>query len=171
MRPRLANALPTLLAVGCVIVPARAETLRVGGPGGLPTISRALEIASPGDTIVVASGEYHENLIIDKTVSLVGEGRPHVRGLGEGDVVRVMGDDVEMRGFSVSGSGGPVTHEIVLDDPLDASALQRAIEAAASPEELVRSLPDPLCRRVACPVARPLLDPNPHLEGDDRHAR
>jgi nitrous oxidase accessory protein len=88
-----------------VFVPARAETFRVGGPEGLPTINRALEVAAPGDTIAVASGEYRENLIIDKPVILVGEGRPHIRGLGEGDVVRVMGDDVEMRGFSVSGSG------------------------------------------------------------------
>jgi hypothetical protein len=73
--------------------------------------------------------------------------------------------------LSVSGSGGPATHEIVLDDPLETAALQRAIEAAESPQELVRCLPDSLCRRVACPVTRPPLYNNPPLEGDDRHAR
>jgi nitrous oxidase accessory protein len=39
-------------------------------------------------------------------VVLIGEGKAHIVGLGEGDVVRVMGDDVEVRGFAVSGSGG-----------------------------------------------------------------
>jgi nitrous oxidase accessory protein len=82
-----------------------AELWRVEGADGGAAISRALENATPGDTIVVAAGEYHEDLVIDKTVILVGEGRPHIRGLGEGDVVRVTGDDVELRGFSVSGSG------------------------------------------------------------------
>ncbi len=84
---------------------AHAETLRVGGPEGLPSISQALELAAPGDTIRVAPGEYHENLVIEKPVILIGDGNPHIIGLGEGDVVRVIGDDVEVRGFQISGSG------------------------------------------------------------------
>jgi nitrous oxidase accessory protein len=84
---------------------AEAGTLRVG-PGAYSTISDALKAASPGDEIRVASGKYHENLVIEQSVVLIGEGKAHIVGLGEGDVVRVMGDDVEMRGFSVSGSGG-----------------------------------------------------------------
>ena len=92
------------LALGLLTSHAWAGILRVG-PGGYSTIREALEAAAPGDEIHVASGKYHENLVIEQSVVLLGEGKAHVVGLGEGDVVRVMGDDVEMRGFSISGSG------------------------------------------------------------------
>jgi len=84
---------------------AGAETWRVGGKVGLPTVSDALASAAPGDTIEVAPGEYHENLVVDKSVVIVGEGNPHLRGTAHGDVVRVLADDVEVRGFTISGSG------------------------------------------------------------------
>jgi nitrous oxidase accessory protein len=98
-------ALLSSLVAGLQLGLAEAETLRVGGPEGLPSISRALELAAPGDTIRVAPGEYNENLVINKSVILIGDGNPHIAGLREGDVVRVMADDVEIRGFQVSGSG------------------------------------------------------------------
>ncbi len=52
------------------IDPAIASaTLRV--PQDHPTIQAAIDTASPGDAIVVAPGTYNENLIIDKSVSIV----------------------------------------------------------------------------------------------------
>ena len=92
------------LALGFLTSHAGAGVLRVG-PGAYKTIGEALEAAAPGDEIHVASGNYRENLVIEQSVVLLGQGKAHVVGLGEGDVVRVMGDDVEMRGFSISGSG------------------------------------------------------------------
>lgn len=105
MRPRFASAVLAGLLVQGVPGLAKGETLGVGGAGGYATISEALEAAAPGDTILVAPGRYRENLHITKAVLLLGEGNPHVIGLGEGDVVRVPGDDVVVRGFSISGSG------------------------------------------------------------------
>jgi nitrous oxidase accessory protein len=84
---------------------AGAETLRVGDSSGYSTISEALTAAADFDTILVASGTYNENLAIDRPLILIGEDTPHIRGLEKGDVVQVLGDDVEMRGFRVSGSG------------------------------------------------------------------
>ena len=57
-----------LTAVG----PATAAvTLRV--PQDHPTIQAAVDAASPGDTIVIGPGTYNENVIVDKSVSLIGE--------------------------------------------------------------------------------------------------
>ena len=105
MRPIFTKfVLAHALALGLFSSHTEAGTLRVG-PGGYSSISEALEDAAPGDEIRVAPGKYHENLVVEQSVILIGEGKAHVVGLGEGDVVRVMADDVEMRGFSVSGSG------------------------------------------------------------------
>ena len=95
-----------LALVGVICAPLSAAlTHRVGGPGGYQSVGAALEAASPGDTVVVTPGIYRENLVINKPLTLLGEGRPHILGSGQGDVVLVLADDVEFRGFRVSGSG------------------------------------------------------------------
>jgi len=52
-------------------------TLYVGGtgPGNYSSIQAAIDAASPGDTVFVYSGAYFENVVINKTVDLVGEDR------------------------------------------------------------------------------------------------
>jgi nitrous oxidase accessory protein len=84
---------------------ASANTLRVGELGGFSTITAAIAAARPGDTVLVGPGQYRENLVIEKPVVLVGQGNPHIVGLGKGDVVQIRADDVELNGFTVSGSG------------------------------------------------------------------
>ena len=77
-------AAPLLLAFSGVIfflqvLPASSDPLTTvfcvkpgGGNGCLATISAALAAAQPGDTIWVATGNYGENVTIDKTVDLEG---------------------------------------------------------------------------------------------------
>jgi len=99
------SALVAFLILAALAGQASAESLQVGGVGGWPTIGRAVQAAAAGDTVVVTPGDYHENLVIDKPITLVGKEYPRITGLGKGDVVLVTGDDVEVNGFSVSGSG------------------------------------------------------------------
>lgn len=87
-------------------LPAAPAELRVGGPGGGYTgIGNALADADEGDTILVSAGEYHENLRIEKPIVLRGEGDARLVGLGRGDVISVLADDVTIEGLRVSGSG------------------------------------------------------------------
>lgn len=44
------------------------------GPGG--SINAAIAAANPGDTIMIAPGTYNENVVVNKSVSLVGAGAP-----------------------------------------------------------------------------------------------
>ena len=57
-------------AVAASPSPAGAQTVVHVGPDAITTISRALEIAQPGDTIIISSGKYAERLLIDKAVTL-----------------------------------------------------------------------------------------------------
>ncbi|MFQ6061113.1 MAG: nitrous oxide reductase family maturation protein NosD, partial [Thermoplasmata archaeon] len=87
----------------------RATTLYVGGagPGNYTTIQSAIDAASPGDTIYVFNGTYHEHVIVNKPLSLIGEDRDRtiVDGSGSGDVVNVTVDWVNITGFVVTNSG------------------------------------------------------------------
>lgn len=44
--------------------------------GDYPTITEAIRMANPGDKIIVRPGLYHEGIIIDKPLEIIGEGVP-----------------------------------------------------------------------------------------------
>lgn len=76
-----------------------------------PSIASLIAAASPGDTVIVPPGAYREQLVIDKQVTLIGEGRPVIDGGGTGDVVVITADGVTIRGFVIEGSGTNVSDE------------------------------------------------------------
>jgi len=53
-----------------------ANIIRVekGGGGNYTTIQKAINAAVPGDTIKVGIGVYYENIVINKSVELIGAG-------------------------------------------------------------------------------------------------
>ena len=52
---------------------AKTETRTITVPEDYPTIQEAINAANPGDTIYVEAGTYVENIIVNKTVALIGE--------------------------------------------------------------------------------------------------
>lgn len=102
----LAWLLAALLA-GPALPASAQELLRVSPGGPLPTVGAALTRAAAGDTVVVAPGVYRERLVIERPVTLIGEGWPVVDGGGRGHVVEARAA-VFIRGFVLRGSGARI---------------------------------------------------------------
>jgi len=83
-----------------------AETITV--PGDYPTIQSAINAANSSDTILVAAGTYLENVIVNKTVTLIGENSNTtiIDGSGNGTVVLVTANNVSLSRFTVKNSSG-----------------------------------------------------------------
>jgi len=88
-----------------------------GGNGSLTspfnTIQSAISAARAGVslprlTIFVWEGIYHENVVVNKTLSLIGNGSKEsiIDGGDGGTVVLISANEVNMNGFGVTGSGG-----------------------------------------------------------------
>jgi len=95
----------SLLGVVANIQVASARVITV--PDDFLTIQGAINDASDGDSVVVRTGIYHEHVVVNKTVSLVGEdvSTTIIDGSGIGHVVIITSDDVNMTGFTVRNSG------------------------------------------------------------------
>jgi len=88
------------------------DTLYVGGDGAgnYTRIQDAIDDASDGDTVFVYNGTYCENVVVDKSIDLIGEDKDTtvIDGSGVDDVVYVSADEVNMTGFTVKNSGNMV---------------------------------------------------------------
>ena len=67
------------------------------------SIQEAINSADGGDTIYVSSGTYYENVVVNKSVSLIGEDKNTtiIDGDQTGTVVRVTEDNVTIKGFTI----------------------------------------------------------------------
>jgi len=70
------------------------------------SIQDAVDAASPGDTIIVYPGTYIENVDVNKSLTLKGEGMPVVDAGGSGSAITVVADGCTIQGFKVTG-GSP----------------------------------------------------------------
>ena len=92
------------------------KTLYVGGdgPGNYSSIQEAINDASDGDTVFVYndSSPYYENVIIDKSISLIGENRETtiIDGSGVGNTVTLLTKYINLSGFKIV-NGGDVEFE------------------------------------------------------------
>jgi parallel beta-helix repeat protein len=126
-------------AAGLITAPARAATTRVVDDDGKATptncgaltaapatINAGIAAASPGDTVKVCPGTYSENVVIDKTLTLVGA-KVGVNGATRAfnasaesiiatasetlDAVDVNADNVTVDGFTMQNSNAGVSTE------------------------------------------------------------
>lgn len=75
-------------------------------------IGRRIAAARNGDTIEVPPGTYYENILIDKSITLVGVGRPIIDGGGRGrDIIEITAPDVTVRGLLIRNTGTDLDKE------------------------------------------------------------
>ncbi|MYM81320.1 nitrous oxide reductase family maturation protein NosD [Duganella sp. FT50W] len=85
---------------------ATAAVLQVT-PGA--SINAAIARAQAGDTLLIAAGTYNEHLLIDKPLTLQGQGHPAISGQRQGDTIRITAPDVTLTGLIVRDSGADLT--------------------------------------------------------------
>ena len=82
------------------------QTILVSPEKNLNSITEALKIANDYDTIIIKSGKYAEgNIIVDKKITIIGEGFPEVDAIGDGEIFTIKSNDVHISGFVIKNSG------------------------------------------------------------------
>ncbi len=78
------------------------------GTADYTNIQDAIDDASNGDTVFVYNGTYYENVVVNKSVNLIGEDRNNtiIDGGGSGDVVYVSADYVNISGLTIRNCSG-----------------------------------------------------------------
>lgn len=98
-------------ALFMINTPVVAATIKAGK--GFQPIKQALNLASPGDTVLVMPGHYHEgNLTISKRITFLGQGYPTLDGDHKVEVITVKADSVIVAGFKVINSGRSSMEEL-----------------------------------------------------------
>jgi len=104
-RPFFQYVLLAFLLSGVPVCYVRAESEVIRVPADYPTIQEAVNAAAPGSMIFIASGVYHECVVVNKTLMLVGENRANtiIDGDGGGTVIRVMAHNVMIENLTIRG--------------------------------------------------------------------
>lgn len=107
--------LTSLVVFHSATVKAQTKTLAV--PDQYKTIQDAIDNASAEDTVFVKSGVYKETLIINKPISLIGEGQDSTvlnGNAGYNTIIDVNASHVLVQGFTISNTAHP-------NEPVDES--------------------------------------------------
>jgi len=85
----------------CIIFVHDAGPMTIYVPDNFSTIQEAINISRDGDTVVVRQGTYPENVVVNRSITLTGEGMPLVTA-SDGNGITVTSPDCTIEGFNVS---------------------------------------------------------------------
>jgi len=85
----------------------------IDGKGNYSSIQAAIDSAYDDDIIFVSNGTYFENIIISKSIELVGEDKNTtiIYGNGSGSVINILADYVRISGFTITNGGPPLNNK------------------------------------------------------------
>lgn len=89
-----------------------AKTITVCKSCIVKTIQDGINQATIGDTVLVKKGIYKEvNIIIDKSIVLLGEDLPTIDGEDRGEIIKIVADNVTVDGFKIINVGTSYTSD------------------------------------------------------------
>ena len=106
MKGIVSGILLTLLLLSALTL-AFSIQRKIVVPDDYSTIQEAINAASAGDVIHVKAGTYFENVVVNKSLSLIGEDKETtvIDGGQAGTVIRVIASNVTVTGFKIQNSG------------------------------------------------------------------
>ena len=91
---------------------AKAETLIVCETCAISSLKEAIAVATAGDTIIVKKGTYKEyNILVDKPLTIKGENFPVIDGEDQGEIIRIVADNVTIDGLFIINVGTSYTSD------------------------------------------------------------
>ena len=88
----------------------RPTTISVCADCEVKSISEAIKMASDFDTLLIKNGTYKEfNILIDKPLTLLGENYPIIDGEDQGEIIRIVSDNVTVDGLFIINVGTSYT--------------------------------------------------------------
>jgi len=103
---RLVCYIVIITLISIIIIPAADALEHTVAPTGaeFTSIQAAINRAFPGDTILVNSGTYKENLLLNKTINLIGVdsggGAPIIDPANNGNAIEILTDGCRVEGFT-----------------------------------------------------------------------
>ena len=96
----------------CFSYYGEAQTINVCRECPINNIQKAIQLAKENDTIVVQKGVYPEHdILINKTITLLGKDRPIINGQFKGNILLVQAPNVTIKGFKLSNVAYSATSE------------------------------------------------------------
>jgi nitrous oxidase accessory protein len=91
-----------LLFILLFSISIHSQIIEVGANKGIKSIKKAIQLAKPGDTILVYKGTYREgNIIIDKKIVLLGKDYPILDGQKKFEIISIKADSVIVKGLKL----------------------------------------------------------------------
>jgi len=113
MRSSALHIVGTMICLFMVVDMLHATTIKIGKDQAVKTIKQGIEMAKAGDTVWVKAGLYKEgNIIVDKAITLLGEGRPTLDAEKKHEPLSVKSPHVTIKGFEIKNSGHSSMNDI-----------------------------------------------------------
>ncbi|GAB4092916.1 nitrous oxide reductase family maturation protein NosD [Flaviaesturariibacter terrae] len=82
------------------------RTIEVGPQKPVRSLRQGIALARNGDTVLVCGGSYREgNIVLRKSIALIGTGAPVIDGQGRYEQLTVSGQNILIRGLHFTGTG------------------------------------------------------------------
>jgi nitrous oxidase accessory protein len=114
----------SIITIICLLVlqVTFARTIVVGKAEVVSSLRKAVDMAIDGDTILLQKGVYNEgNIIITKSIRLIGVGQPVLDGDGKNEILTLAGNAILVKGIQFANAGYSAMNDYAAIKIIDAS--------------------------------------------------